>query len=162
MTLLVLSLGSNIDASKNVVSAVTALKKKFGVLSISNIYESEALGFSGENFLNFVASVDTNYSLQDIFDYLKKLETRMGRNRDEPRFSDRTIDVDILLYGDSDGKECGLELPRPEILYSAFVLRPLAELHPDLKHAKHGVSYKQLWNQFDSEDQRLWPASINF
>tara|TARA_B110000014_G_C19678713_1_gene356062 strand:+ start:61 stop:549 length:489 start_codon:yes stop_codon:yes gene_type:complete len=160
MTLVALSLGSNVDAPKNVLDAITALRSKFGVLAISTIYESEAIGFSGDNFLNFVVSAETSYSLKDVFDYLKDLENDMGRNRTKPRYSDRTIDIDILLFGDSTGEECGLDLPRAEILYNAFILRPLAELHPQLKHTVLGVSYKNLWNAFDNKHQKLWPIKV--
>ena len=160
MTLLALSLGSNVDAPKNLLDAITALRSKFGVLAISTIYESKAIGFSGDNFLNFVVSVETSYSLKDVFDYLKDLENDMGRNRTKARYSDRTIDIDILLFGDSTGEECGLDLPRAEILYNAFILRPLAELHPQLKHTVLDVSYKNLWNAFDNKNQKLWPTKI--
>ncbi len=162
MTLLVLSLGSNIEAPKNSMMAITALREKFGALAISTIYESEPVGFSGNNFLNFVASVETQCALQDISDYLKTLENRLGRKRTKSRFSDRTIDIDILLFGDSTGQKCGLDLPRGEILYNAFVLRPLAELHPDLEHSKLCVSYKNLWRAFDKNDQKLQPTNLTF
>ena len=162
MTLLVLSLGSNIEAPKNSMMAITALREKFGDLAISTIYESESVGFSGNNFLNFVASVETQFALQGICDYLKNLENCLGRKRTKSRFSDRTIDIDILLFGDSTGQECGLDLPRGEILCNAFVLRPLAELHPDLEHSKLGVSYKNLWRAFDKNDQKLQPTNLRF
>ncbi|MDG2141471.1 MAG: 2-amino-4-hydroxy-6-hydroxymethyldihydropteridine diphosphokinase [Gammaproteobacteria bacterium] len=162
MTLLVLSLGSNIEAPKNTKMAIMALREKFGTLAISTIYESESVGFSGNNFLNSVVSVETDFPLQGISDYLKNLESYLGRKRTKSRFSDRTIDIDILLFGDSTGQECGLELPRGEILCNAFILRPLAELHPELEHSKIGVSYKSLWKGFAKDDQKLQPTNLRF
>tara|TARA_B100001029_G_C14988613_1_gene410618 strand:+ start:608 stop:988 length:381 start_codon:yes stop_codon:yes gene_type:complete len=124
------------------------------------VYESEAVGFKGDNFLNMVASVECKISLEAAQNYLKVLEDRMGRNRDMPRFSDRTIDIDILLYGESTGEECGLSLPRSEILSSAFVLCPLAELHPHLKYFPLNLSFEELWSNFDKTEQKLWAIDL--
>lgn len=161
MTLLVLSLGSNVDARANMLLAVKCLRRKFGVLSMSPVYESEAVGFSGSNFLNLVASVESSFSLEEIKGYLKRLEDSLGRERDKPKFSDRPIDIDILLFGDSNGEDSSLSLPRAEILSNAFVLRPLAELHPDLQHSALGSSFDQLWNDFDKTEQKLWRVDID-
>ena len=162
MTLLVLSLGSNLEPKVNIPLAVESLRRKFGKLSLSKVYESEALGFRGDNFLNLVASVECKVSLESVQNYLKLLEDRMGRDRNMPRFSDRTIDIDILLYGDSAGEECGLSLPRPEILSSAFVLCPLAELHPRLKYFPTNISFEELWGNFDKTEQKLWAIDLCF
>ena len=94
MTLLVLSLGSNLEPRVNIPRAVKFLRQKFGKLSLSRVYESEAIGFKGDNFLNLVASVECYVSLGVVQSYLKLLEDCMGRDRDMPRFSDRTC----LLY----------------------------------------------------------------
>ena len=160
MTLLVLSLGSNVEPRVNLQLAVESLRRKFGKLSLSKVYESEAIGFEGNNFLNVVASVECKLSLGAIQNCLKELEDQMGRDRNMPRFSDRTIDIDILLYGDSKGEEFGLSLPRPEILSSAFVLCPLAELHPDLKYFPLNLSFKTLWGEFNKTDQKLWAIDL--
>ena len=154
MTLLVLSLGSNLEPRVNIPLAVEALRRKFGKLSLSKV--------RGDNFLNLVASVECKLSLEAAQKYLKLLEDRMGRDRDMPRFSDRTIDIDILLYGDSSGEECGLSLPRPEILSSAFVLCPLAELHPRLKYLPTNMSFEELWGSFDKTEQKLWAIDLCF
>ena len=162
MTLLVLSLGSNLEPRVNIPRAVKFLRQKFGKLSLSRVYESEAIGFKGDNFLNLVASVECYVSLGMVQSYLKLLEDRMGRDRDMPRFSDRTIDIDILLYGDSTGEECGLSLPRAEILSSAFVLCPLAELHPNLNYFPRDLTFKELWEKFDKNEQKLWAIDLCF
>ncbi len=162
MPLLILSLGSNLEPRINIPLAVESLRRKFGKLSLSRVYESEAIGFKGDNFLNLVASVECNVPLGEIQSYLKLLEDLMGRDRDMPRFSDRVIDIDILLYGDSKGEECGLSLPRSEILSSAFVLCPLAELHPKLKYFPLNLSFKELWDNFDKTEQKLWAIDFCF
>ena len=161
MTLLVLSLGSNVEPKVNIKLAVESLRKKFGELLLSSVYESEAVGFQGNNFLNLVTSGESDASLEEVQSYLKMLEDDMGRERDKPKFSDRPIDIDILLFGDSTGEECGLSLPRAEILSSAFVLRPLAELHPKLKYFPLNLCFGELWDVFDKTQQKLWPIDLS-
>ncbi|MDP6654101.1 MAG: 2-amino-4-hydroxy-6-hydroxymethyldihydropteridine diphosphokinase, partial [Gammaproteobacteria bacterium] len=98
MAILSLSLGSNIDVDINIHRTVTALQEKFSDLRCSSVYESEAIGFVGDNFLNLVAVTNCDADLQCIVDYLKALEDALGRDRSQPRFSARPIDIDILAY----------------------------------------------------------------
>ena len=112
MALLALSLGSNIDAPNNIRKAVRALRHEFDALKCSSVYESEAIGFVGANFLNLVAIIETTADLSSISSFLKLLEDRFGRNREQPRFSARTLDVDILFYGDEKTKSDEIELPK--------------------------------------------------
>lgn len=125
------------------------------MLRKSAVYESEAVGFAGANFLNLAVAVDTDESLDSIKQFLKQLEDGMGRDRSQPRFSERVIDVDILTYGESDGSEAGMELPREEITRNAYVLRPLAELLADEIHPPSGKTYQQLWQDYDQSRQPL-------
>ena len=156
MPVLSLSIGSNVNPEANVRRACALLAERFGQLRKSAVYESEAIGFNGENFLNLVVTTETSEALVVISQFLKKLEDDMGRDRSRPRFSERIIDVDILAYGDSDGSEAGLELPREEITRNAYVLRPLAELMPKELHLPTGKTYGQLWRDYDKTRQSLW------
>lgn len=162
MPVLSLSIGSNIDAATNIRVAIAALREHFGELDCSTVYESEAIGFEGDNFLNLVATVDTSERLADLIDFLKALEDRLGRDRNQPKFSGRTMDIDILTYGDNTGADCGITLPRAEITRNAFVLRPLAELLPDAVHSQSGLSFAELWQRFDQASQRLWPIEFDW
>ena len=90
----------------------------------------------------------------------KVLEEEFGRERGVPRFSPRTIDIDVLLFGIQDGKDCAIDLPRDEITKHAFVLQPLAELLPDNVHPQTGSSYSAMWEEFDDPSQEL--AVIEF
>ncbi|MBM88540.1 MAG: 2-amino-4-hydroxy-6-hydroxymethyldihydropteridine diphosphokinase [Gammaproteobacteria bacterium] len=162
MTLLIVSLGSNVDASCNIGNAIESLREKFGNLTLSSVYESESIGFSGDNFLNLVISAGTDMTLTEVDNYLKELENSLGRDRDQPKFSDRTIDIDILVFGAERGEDCGLILPRREIFENAFVLKPLAEIHPDLKNPDTGTSYFELWEKFDQASQKLWVVNLKF
>ena len=162
MALLALSLGSNIDAPNNIRKAVRALRHEFDALKCSSVYESEAIGFVGANFLNLVAIIETTADLSSISSVLKLLEDRFGRNREQPRFSARTLDVDILFYGDEKTKSNEIELPKEEITQYAFVLQPLAELLPDRIHGFTGLTYADLWDEFDQSNQQLWKVDFDW
>ena len=162
MALLALSLGSNIDAPNNIRKAVRALRHEFDALKCSSVYESEAIGFVGANFLNLVAIIETTADLSSISSFLKLLEDRFGRNREQPRFSARTLDVDILFYSDEKTKSDEIELPKEEITQYAFVLQPLAELLPDRIHGFTGLTYADLWDEFDQSNQQLWKVDFDW
>tara|TARA_B100001179_G_scaffold72971_1_gene51100 strand:+ start:3574 stop:4077 length:504 start_codon:yes stop_codon:yes gene_type:complete len=162
VALLALSLGSNIDAPNNIRKAVRALRHEFDALKCSSVYESEAIGFVGANFLNLVAIIETTADLSSISSVLKLLEDRFGRNREQPRFSARTLDVDILFYGDEKTKSDEIELPKEEITQYAFVLQPLAELLPDRIHGFTGLTYADLWDEFDQSNQQLWKVDFDW
>jgi 2-amino-4-hydroxy-6-hydroxymethyldihydropteridine diphosphokinase len=157
---LALSLGSNIDAQRNIRLALDALARQFSSLSLSSVYESESIGFDGDNFLNLVVVVETDLSLVLVQEFLKQLEESQGRDRTQAKFSSRPIDVDILFYGSDDGASLSIELPRAEITRNAFVLLPLAELLPDAQHAPTGKTYAELWASYDKDSQKLWPIEF--
>lgn len=158
-----ISIGSNIDRHKNVVSALDALHSWFGELILSAVYESEAVGFDGEPFLNLVVGVDTGLSVGELSMRFKQLEADNGRCRgtDVPKFSGRTLDLDILTYDDQVGQIDGVELPRGEILKNAFVLKPLADIAPEERHPVCGKTYSELWQSYD-RDQKLWPIDFTW
>lgn len=150
------SLGSNVEREHNIGSALTALRNRFGPLELSSVYESEAVGFAGAPFLNLVARFETDVAPEQVTRVLRDIEAQHGRDRSEPRYSARTLDIDLLLYGDMVADAGGLELPRYEITTRAFVLCPLAELAGEQEHPVLGKSYAELWQAFDATTQRLW------
>ncbi len=162
MTVLALSIGSNINPTSNIRAVVKLLRAEFGTIELSRVYESEAVGFDGANFMNLVAVVQCDIPLTKVLDALKSIENQLGRDRSQPKFSGRTMDVDILFYGESTGSEAGLSLPRDEITKNAFVLLPLAELLPNEMHNPTGHSYEQLWQQYDNSEQKLWAIEFEF
>ncbi|MEQ8952992.1 MAG: 2-amino-4-hydroxy-6-hydroxymethyldihydropteridine diphosphokinase [Gammaproteobacteria bacterium] len=159
---LVISIGSNLNAAQNLRAAVVSLREQFGGLKLSPVYESEAVGFQGDNFLNLVVAAETALPLTEIISVLKRIENRLGRDRNTPRFADREIDLDVLTYGEEDGRSAGIELPRPEITRNAFVLRPMADLLPDMMHPGTGRRLAQMWNDFDQSSQKLWPVEFDW
>lgn len=146
-----LGLGSNLDAERHVAAGFAALRRQFGEVLCSPVYRSPAVGFSGDDFLNAAARIRTDWPVGRLKDWLTELENGHGRDRSQPKFSDRSLDIDILLYGDKAGEVDGLLLPRTEILDYAHVLKPLADIAPGLRHPVSGVSFAEHWHCFAGE-----------
>jgi len=163
MAAIYISIGSNIEPLHYIALALADLQNSFGDIRNSHLYESEAVGFDGENFINLVSAATTDLSIPEVVALLHKIEDEHGRSRSGPRFSSRTIDLDLLLYDDQIYQRNGIDIPRDEILKNAFVLCPLAELFPHGKHPVAGKTYQQLWQEFDKASQPLWPidATVN-
>jgi len=140
------SAGSNIDPRANLEAACAALKDHYPDLELSPLYESPAEGFSGPPFLNLVVSFRTNETPEEILEALAEREALAGRDRSGGKFASRTLDLDLLLYGDRVDE--ALKLPHPDIERYAFVLKPLADLAPDLRHPVSGVTIAELWQSF--------------
>lgn len=138
--------GSNIEPRANLEAACTALKQHYGELELSPLYRSPAAGFSGPDFLNLVAGFRTEEAPAAILERLADLEADAGRDRSAGKFSSRTLDLDLLLYGDRI--DAALKLPHPDIERYAFVLKPLADLAPDFQHPATGVTLSELWESF--------------
>ncbi len=144
-----ISIGSNIDKETHIAASLLALEHSFGALTISSVYESEAVGFSGDAFHNLIVGFDSDLEVKSVAKQLRQIELDNGRTRDSQKFSARTLDLDLILYGDliiSDGR---LQIPRDEIERYAFVLEPLAEIDPTATHPISGISYSALWEKFD-------------
>ena len=162
MAKIYISLGSNIERELNTREGVKALRERFGELEMSAVYESEAVGFDGDSFYNMVIACEVDTSVFDTSQILRGIEDANGRDRSGPKFSSRTLDLDLLLYDDLILDERGLALPRAEILINAFVLWPLAEIAPQLEHPETGVSYADLWSGFDKSKENLTPVEFLF
>ncbi|HCS27849.1 MAG TPA: 2-amino-4-hydroxy-6-hydroxymethyldihydropteridine diphosphokinase [Spongiibacteraceae bacterium] len=153
--------GSNVDRELNIRSGLAALGREFGDIESSSVYCSEAVGFAGDAFLNLVIRFTTELTVAELGQRLRAIETAHGREANMPKFSSRTLDLDILLYGDASGEVDGVTLPREEVVYNAFVLRPLAELAPESKHPRLGKTFARLWAELSVRtEQRL--EKINF
>jgi 2-amino-4-hydroxy-6-hydroxymethyldihydropteridine diphosphokinase len=140
-----LGLGSNVNAKANIQAGIDELNQKFSNVSLSPVYSSTSVGFDGDDFINLVARVETDLSPMELRDYLRDLEDRHGRKRDVPKFSDRSLDIDILLYDDLVLLSPVLEIPRAEIMKFSHVLKPLADLDPDLIHPAELRSMLEIW-----------------
>lgn len=152
-----ISVGSNINREKNVRSAVRALRKRFGAVILSRVYETRPVGFQGDSFYNLAVAVDTDEPMEDVASALRVIERQHDRRRGLDRFAPRTLDLDLLLYGDVVSER----LPRREILQYAFVLCPLAEIAPELRDPASGKTYSDLWAEFSSQEE-LHPVDYRF
>ena len=150
-----LSLGSNLEPHRYLRAALDELHDRFGELAVSPAYRSKSVGFDGADFINLAVGLDTELSPEALNHWLHALEDRHGRRRDVPRFSDRTLDVDIVLYDDLVRKgEGNLDIPRKELKH-AFVLKPIADIAPQLVHPVNGQTMAALWAAFPADSEPL-------
>ena len=140
-----LSLGSNREPEQHLRAAIAALRRHFGAIVLSPVYRTAAVGFDGGDFLNAAAVIESSLDPFALNAWLHALEDAHGRDRSGPRFGDRTLDIDIVLFDDlvlmGDGH---LQIPRNELKH-AFVLRPLAEIAPDVVVPGRGETLAALW-----------------
>ncbi len=150
-----LSLGSNLAAESNLRSAIAALRERFGGLRLSPVYRTRAVGFDGADFLNAAAVIDSDLDPHALNDWLHALEDAHGRDRRGPRFGDRTLDIDIVLFDDLILEGSGnLQLPRAELRH-AFVLKPLADIAPDAVVPGDGRRLAAIWAAHPDHDAPL-------
>lgn len=142
-----LSLGSNERPEHHLQLAVNALRDTFGDIVLSDWVQTKAVGFDGPDFINGAAIIQTDWDVYRLNDWLHALEDAHGRKRDVPRFSNRTLDIDIIFFDDLILQGPGnLQIPRPELKH-AFVLGPLAQIAPDYVNPETEISLGALWNQ---------------
>lgn len=148
-----LSLGSNVAPEANLRSAIAALRARFGTVLLSSVYRTQAVGFDGGDFLNAAAVIETDLGAEALDAWLHGLEDAHGRDRGGPRFGNRTLDVDIVLYDDlvldgpghpGSGPGQALRIPRDDLRH-AFVLRPLVDIAPGMVEPRSGRTLAQLW-----------------
>ncbi|MCK9620891.1 MAG: 2-amino-4-hydroxy-6-hydroxymethyldihydropteridine diphosphokinase [Methylobacter sp.] len=149
-----ISIGSNINKDEHIPASLRALEQAFGELTISSIYESEPVGFTGDVFYNLVVGFDSDLEVKAVAKQLRQIELDNGRTPDSRKFAARTLDLDLILYGDLIVNDGRLRIPRDEIEHYAFVLEPLAEIAPTLKHPISHLSYAELWDRFDKTGLR--------
>jgi 2-amino-4-hydroxy-6-hydroxymethyldihydropteridine diphosphokinase len=141
--------GSNIEPERHLAMAVAELERQFPGVRFSPWYRNRAVGFEGEDFINLVAGFATDLPVSEVLQVLHAIEARCGRPREAPRWAPRSMDLDVLLYGDLICQEPGLKLPRPDLLKRPYMLGPLAALAPDLVHPTEKQTIRELWNRFD-------------
>ena len=158
MTRAYVGIGSNVEPERHIVMAVQALRGRFGALTLSPVYKNKAVGFEGDDFLNGVIGLDTELSVPALKATLDEVELACGRERGAARFAPRTLDLDLLVYGDT--VDAAAKLPRGDILRYAFVLKPLADIAPDLRHPRDGRTMAAMWAAFPHEREPLEVVSL--
>jgi 2-amino-4-hydroxy-6-hydroxymethyldihydropteridine diphosphokinase len=161
MAQIYISLGSNVEREHNVNAGLNALQQAFGQLSLSSLFESEAVGFAGAAFYNLVVGIITPKTVAEVAHILREIEFAHGRTLDAKKYSPRTLDLDLLLY-DNLILQNPAQIPRDEILTNAFVLWPLSELAGNLVHPLNKQTYRQLWQNYDQTSQTLRKVPLNW
>ena len=161
MARIFIGVGSNVEREKHIRAGIREIQGVFHNLRISTIYENKAVGFAGANFYNFVIGCDTDLDLDEVIHQLHRIEDEHGRDRSQPQFSSRTLDLDLLLYDDLVIRKESVKLPRPDIDKYAFALCPLADIAAELRHPVSGKTYARLWSEFDRSGQELWPVKFD-
>ncbi len=141
--------GSNIEPLLHLRSALNALKRRVGDIKVSPAYRNKAVGFDGPEFINLVIGFETELTLTEVLSVLQAVESLCGRARKAPKFEPRTMDLDLLLYGEMVCDTHAITLPRPDLIKRAYMLGPLAELAPDLLHPTLKKTMGDLWKNFD-------------
>jgi 2-amino-4-hydroxy-6-hydroxymethyldihydropteridine diphosphokinase len=152
--------GSNIEPAAQLRRALDALGRHYGALKVSPAYRNKAVGFEGEDFINLVVAFDTSESPATVRAQLQKVEAACGRPADAPKWAPRRMDLDMLLYGEWVSDEPGLVLPRPDLLRRAYMLKPMADIAPDVNHPILGKSMRELWQAFEARGHQLVPVPL--
>jgi len=153
--------GSNVEPERHLLLAARELKRSFPGARFSRCYRNRAVGFEGPDFINFAAELQVASDAAAMRAELQRIEALCGREPGAPRWAPRSMDLDVLLFGDAVFSEPGLVVPRPDLLRRAFMLGPLAELAPARVHPVEGRRLDALWQSFDREAHPLTPVALD-
>jgi 2-amino-4-hydroxy-6-hydroxymethyldihydropteridine diphosphokinase len=162
VTRVLVAAGSNVEPLANLRRALDLLAAHYPDLRASTAYRNRAVGFEGDDFVNLVIGFDTAEDVREVMEQLHAAETACGRERLAPKWAPRSMDLDVLLYGERVCDEPGLVLPRPDLVRRAYMLGPAAEIAPDVRHPTLGVTLAELWRNFEQQDHPLVPVEIGW
>lgn len=151
--------GSSVQPLANMRRALARLRAAFPGLVASRAYANAAVGFEGDEFVNLAVGFTTALPLADVLAILHAIEADCGRARDAPKWAPRSMDLDVLLYGDAVGEFPGAVLPRPDLVRRAYMLGPLAEIAPAVVHPTLHERIGALWARFDRGAHQLRPIA---
>jgi 2-amino-4-hydroxy-6-hydroxymethyldihydropteridine diphosphokinase len=144
------AVGSNVDAVRHLQLALRELRELYPELTVSPAYRNKAVGFEGDDFVNLAVGFRTSLTLAQVREQLQKIEAACGRAPDAPKWAPRSMDLDILLFGDLVSNQPGLVVPRPDLVRRPYMLKPMADIGPDVVHPVSGKTMRELWEAFDS------------
>jgi 2-amino-4-hydroxy-6-hydroxymethyldihydropteridine diphosphokinase len=149
------AIGSNVDSERWIPLAARELRRRYPGVRFSACYRNPAFGFEGADFVNAVAGFETEQTVDSVLADCHEIEFLCGRRRDDPKWAPRVMDVDLLLYGDTVAETKAFRLPRPDLLRRCYMLGPLAEIAPELRHPTTGRTIADHWRELAREPHRL-------
>jgi 2-amino-4-hydroxy-6-hydroxymethyldihydropteridine diphosphokinase len=152
--------GSNLEPEKHLARACAEIRHSWHDVVFSRAYSNVAMGFDGPDFINLVLGFTTSQPLDAVIARLRAIETQCGRPRYAPKWASRTMDLDVLLYGDLVEKTSEYTLPRPDLLKRPYMLGPMAEIAPDVVHPTVGKTMALLWKEFDRDGHAMNPVDL--
>jgi 2-amino-4-hydroxy-6-hydroxymethyldihydropteridine diphosphokinase len=147
--------GSNVEPERNLERACADIAHTWPDALFSRAYRNVAVGFEGPDFINLVTGFSTALPLQSVIARLRAIETQCGRPRYAPKWASRTMDLDVLVFGDLVEKTTDYTLPRPDLLKRPYMLGPLAEIAPHVVHPTEHRTISELWKQFDRDGHAM-------
>ena len=154
--------GSNVEPLRNLRIALDELARSHPTLRVSPAYRNPAAGFEGDDFVNLVIELDAPGTVHELLRELHAIEARCGRPRPAPKWAPRSMDLDVLLFGECVVDEPGLELPRPDLVRRAYMLKPMTDLAPHLRHPTLGATMAELWRGFDAAAHPLMRVDLGW
>ncbi len=152
--------GSNIDAANKLAQALRELRATFGELRCSAAWCNKAVGFEGPDFINLVVAFASVLPIAEVLGELHRIEALCGRPRQAPKWEPRAMDLDLLLYGETVGDFAGVILPRPDLIRRPYMLGPMTEIAGELRHPTLGLTFRELWQQFDRAAHPMQPVAL--
>ena len=152
--------GANVEPEKNLKLALAELERSDGPLRISPAYRNQAVGFEGVDFINLVVGFTTDDDVLQVRERLQKIEALCGRPPHAPKWAPRSMDLDILLFGDQVRDEPGLVLPRPDLVRRAYMLKPIVDIAPDFEHPTLHKTMRELWEAFEGKDHHMTVVKV--
>jgi 2-amino-4-hydroxy-6-hydroxymethyldihydropteridine diphosphokinase len=149
------AIGGNVEPGRWFPVAARELRRRFPGVEFSSCYRNPAYGFEGADFVNAVAGFDTTRSPELVLADCHEIEAICGRRRDDPKWVPRLMDVDLLLHGDTIAETAAYRLPRTDLLRRCYMLRPLAEIAPELRHPTTGRTIADHWQELAREPHTL-------
>ncbi len=155
--------GSNVAPIANLRRALDVLERHFAPLTVSRAYANAAVGFDGDDFINLVVGFRTGLKVLQVIERLHEAEAACGRARLAPKWAPRSMDLDILLFGDTVCIEPGLTLPRPDLLRRPYMLGPAAEIAPAVLHPIERRTLGELWRDMQAtQSHAMRPVELGW